>query len=323
MPRSYDGTLGSSLIGKTIGINQSHPKPYRIWSTTPAANQIVFDCALACIDAYFCKHQHDNKMLLWVLPSAMDKLGHDYGPDSLEVIDMLYHLDRQIKTFIDCVNTKTQKRKVLWVLTTDHGMCPLPEQMHKDGYKDAHRIMGPELVTQLNAHLHAQFGLSNIALHFHGMKLYVNEAALHALEKKERKLVKREIKRFISSQPGIKAVWSLKALQKACFQPNSLELLYQNQLFAGRTSSFITQTYPYSFITNHPKGSSHRSPYNYDTHIPLVIYQRAHHQRKVIEEKVFNTQLAPTLAHILDVPKPSACMTEVLPGIIFKEDPCF
>lgn len=70
-------------------------------------------------------------------------------------------------------------------------------------------------------------------------------------------------------------------------------------------------------------GTCHHTPYNYDTHIPIIIYQRAFHQRKVIDEKVYNTQLAPTLAHILEVPRPSACTADVLPGIIVKEDCCF
>ena len=65
-------------------------------------------------------------MLLWILPSSLDKLGHDYGSNSIETVDMLYHLDRQIKKFMDFVNDKTRKRNILWVVTSDHGIAPTP-----------------------------------------------------------------------------------------------------------------------------------------------------------------------------------------------------
>lgn len=320
---NYKGTQANkTMIGRTFCLSEKN-KQYEEFMLTPQANQLVFDAALACIDEHFCKCNSDEKMFLWVLPSALDKLGHAYGPNSIEAIDMIYHFDRQLKKFMDCVNTKTRKRNILWAMTSDHGICPIPEQLKEEGYSTARRIMGSKISEKLNEHLQKKFGLEKVAIFFNGSSLYVNEPLLKTVEKKKRKQVKKEIKSFICNQPGIKQVWTFNELRKLYLPPNSIESYFKNQLFKGRSSSFIVQSYPYNYIAQHEYGTGHRSPYDYDTHIPLIIYQRANYQRKVIHDRVTNTQFAPTLAHILGVPKPSASTTDILPGIIFKEDPCF
>ena len=75
------------------------------------------------------------------------------------------------------------------------------------------------------------------------------------------------------------------------------------------------QTYPYVIITNFPTGLSHKTPYEYDTHIPLILYQAGQIEGKKIYQKVWGLQLANTLAQILRVQKPSASTFDALPGI--------
>ncbi len=320
---NYKGAkYNTSMIGKTFCLSTANDQ-YKQFVQTPQANQLVFDAALACLDENFCKDNPNEKIMLWVLPSALDKLGHSYGPDSLEMIDMIYHLDRQIKKFVDCVHRKTRKQNVLWVVTSDHGISPIPEQVQQEGYTQARRILGPEVIKQLNAHLKTTFDLDNIGIYFNGTQLYVNEPMLNSLEKKKRKAIKKEITTFMRKQPGIKQVWTFNKLQKLYLEPGSIESFFKNQLFKGRSASFIVQPYPYVYVSKHEKGIGHRSPYDYDTHVPLMVYRRNHHQRKQIHEKVYITQIAPTLSYILGTPKPSACTTNVLPGIIWQADPCF
>lgn len=314
----YDNTM----IGKTFCLSSAQEQ-YKRFIQTPAANQLVFDAALACLDEHFCPCNPSEKCMLWVLPSALDKLGHDYGPDSVEMIDMIYHLDYQIKRFVDCVNARTRKRNVLWVVTSDHGICPIPEQVQQEGYPNACRLMGPDIIKQLNAYIQTTCNVSNIGMYFNGTQLYVNEPLLKSLAKPLRKKVKKEIILFMNTQPGIRQVWRFSKLKKQYIEPNTIEANFKNQLFEGRSAGFIVQSYPYVYVSKHTTGTGHRSPYNYDTHVPLMIYRRAHHQRKKIHKPVDITQIAPTLSYILGIPKPSACTAPILPGIIWRPDPCF
>lgn len=319
---SYTGTqLQQSLIGKTI---QGSTDKFKEFIMTPAANQLVFDAALACIDANFCKDDPDQKMLLWVLPSGLDKLGHAAGSDSIEVIDMIYHLDYQLKMFIDAVNDRTRKRNILWCLTADHGIAPTPEQMRQDGYTSAYRIDTTKLKQELNDLIQNKLDTSEpMVSAFHGNSVYINQKAFKSLDLQTRHEINKIIIKHLEAQPGIKKVWTFKELCMLPAQPNSIEQYYKNQLFKGRSGKFIIWTQPYCLLGRYPKGTDHMNPYDYNTHVPLIIYQRAYYQRKTIEEPVYTTQFAPTIAHILGVPRPSACTAPVLPGIIFKEDCCF
>jgi len=51
-------------------------------------------------------------MLLWLSLSTLDLVGHFYGPDSMEAIDTLYHVDRQIKDLMKFIAKKIDKKIV-------------------------------------------------------------------------------------------------------------------------------------------------------------------------------------------------------------------
>lgn len=317
---NYKGAqYNHSLIGKTFNLCDQRKE----FMQTPQANQLIFDIALACIQEHFCKKDPGQKLFMWVLPSALDKVGHNFGPENIEAIDTIYHLDRQIQNFMNCVNRITKKRNVLWVLTADHGMTLLPEQVEEQGYTGARRIMGPDVVKDLNAHLMKKFNVSNLVLLFNGNSIFVDEIRFTDLDKPLKKKISKEIKQFVSALDGIKNVWTLKEMIMLPTHRHTILDGFKNQIFKGRSGRFVVQSLPFVYVSQKAKGLSHQSPNSYDTHIPIMIYQRGKLQRKAIYDRVDNIQLAPTIAQILGVPRPSACTADILPGIIFKSDPCF
>ena len=97
--------------------------------------------------------QSCQELLLWVCLSPLDMVGHEFGPQSREVIDMIYHLDCQIEQFMDCVSDYLKRTDVLYVLTADHGVSPIPEIMNEEGYCAAHRINYAEILPDINSDL--------------------------------------------------------------------------------------------------------------------------------------------------------------------------
>ncbi len=71
--------------------------------------------------------------------SALDKVGHDFGPDSHEVQDMLIHLDTQLGLLLDKLDRDVGKGNYVVGLTSDHGVAPVPERVKAQGF-DAGRI---------------------------------------------------------------------------------------------------------------------------------------------------------------------------------------
>jgi len=117
----------------------------------------------------------------------------------------------------------------------------------------------------------------------------------------------------------IKRAWAYEQLKNAVFDLYTPEYKLQQQLYPGRSGNIIFQMAPYCQVSQYSSGTTHETPYDYDTHVPLVMYQKGSVERKIINETVLTLQVAPTIAHLMQVPKPSACTFSILPGIAGHE----
>ncbi len=285
-----------------------------LFTKLPTANQLLFDLARSCINHNLTRTGPD-KLLLWISLSSLDMLGHVYGPDSLEIIDMIYHLDKQLMDFIYFAHKKAGKRKTLFVLTADHGIAPIPEVVAGKGMSLAKRIMVKPLKEEMNTAIEQEFGIANFVQHFKTNQFYVDKVQLAAQEEATQKQIMNRLKEIIAAKPGIKSVWTFDELKNTTFGSGHLENYFKYQLYEGRSGDLICMPAPYSILTKHEAGTSHRSPYDYDTHVPLIIYQDKVLEPKKISCPVWIPQVPVTLAKILGVPRPSASTFDLLPGI--------
>jgi len=310
------------LFSKTIPIDHSQASPYTSFLQTPAANRLVFELARTCVDTHLSK-KPDDKILLWICPSALDHTGHEFGPNSIHITDLIYHLDLELFRLYKHVTKHIRKKDVLVLLTSDHGMGSSPEEMYTKGYPTAQRILTSKLQDALNIIAYDQSGYTDMIVGIKAPNIFFDVNKLNALSKAKRNEVLDACKQYLIAQPGIKDVWTAEELQKRSFEPTSLALYFKNQLYHGRNGQLIVQPDPYCFLTRHTTGASHKSPYNYDTHVPLIIYQVRSHERANIYSRTNCMQCAPTLSHLLGIPKPSATTQALLPGIVPTNDPCF
>lgn len=310
-----------SIAGKDIALTETPDGsgdrgPYELFAKTPTGNKALTDLAKACIDEYF-DYQKPDQMLLWVSYSGLDKISHPFGPESLETTDMLFHLDASVNDLITHANKKVGANKVLVVLTADHGVMPIPELVDNRGYHHARRIIAQDLIKQMNSHIEKKFELSSMVQSYASNQFYLNEKHLKDIPHNKLDAILHELKQVLVNQPGIKRVWTYRELAQSNYHLDldDLEAHYRNQLFKSRSGHLICQVYPYTLLTEHETGTSHSSPYDYDTHIPLMIYQRGTLERKKVWDRVWAQQLAGTLAQLLEVPRPSASTFRSLPGV--------
>jgi len=305
-----------SSINKSVCTNIKEIKKEKrnAFSTSPQANKLIFDLALACINAHSTE-KPNTEMLLWVCVSSLDKLGHTYGTEAIEMLDMVYQLDKQLQDFMDHITTKFDKKDVLFALTADHGSGPIVELMHERGLNGAKRISVTELTNSINEHINKTYNIENLVFKIKQPHCHLDMKAFDALDARLQEKIIQDIKVLLLQQRGIKEVWTYDELHNSSFDSNQLENYFKQQLFKGRSGQLIIQTYPYVVITNYSTGLAHKTPYEYDTHIPLILYQPGQLEGKKIYQKVWGLQLANTLAQILRVQKPSASTFEALPGI--------
>jgi predicted AlkP superfamily pyrophosphatase or phosphodiesterase len=278
---------------------------------TPHANQHLLDLAKTCLDNEYTNAK-ENVLFLWISISSLDKVGHEFGPESKEAIDTIYHLDKQLDSFIRYCKTKIGPKNVLFVLTADHGISPIPELMQQKGYTSAQRISGPDLVEKMNETAEKKFGVKNAIMAFKSNQFFLNRDI--DLPKKTMTKLLRTLKAVLSAHPGIKKVWTKNELSNTFYDPNKIEKFFTNQLYTPRSGDLICMPKPYCAVTKYTTGAAHRTPYEPDTHVPLILYQEGVLKHKTFSRKVWVPQVTTTLAHVLHIQQPEKTQYAILPG---------
>lgn len=291
---------------------------YRNFMKSPDASQMLLDLAYTCIEQELSCNKED-KLVVWVSISSTDFIGHEYGTQSDEYTDLIYQVDCQLKKFIRQVTRLLKSSDILWVLTSDHGSAPIPEIIQQEGYLRARRIDHNSLQESLNENIAKEHRIENAVAVIDSSNIYLNTKKIQFVGNTHQDGMYATLRSMLLNTPGIKRVWIAHELQKATFDPYTLEYNFQQQFYPGRSGDLIFQLDPYCVVSKYKSGTAHGSPYNYDTHVPLVIYQKGEFEQKIINETVLSLQFAPTLAHILKVPKPSTCTFNFLPGSIPHE----
>src|SRR5687767_764777 len=108
------------------------------WESSPFSDEYLAALATAAIDAMKLGRGPATDLLA-IGFSALDKVGHDFGPDSHEVQDVLIHVDTRIGALLDQLDREIGKGNYVVGLSSDHGVSPVPERVKALGF-DAGRI---------------------------------------------------------------------------------------------------------------------------------------------------------------------------------------
>lgn len=230
--------------------------------------------------------------------SAVDSVGHSYGPNSPEVLDAFLRLDKALGQLLDFLDRKVGQDNVAISLSADHGVMPLPEYRRKQklpgGRVDVQDVVCFQTVGR---ELEAKFGKERWFLE----GLYLNHDALdrHRLNQEE---MEQELARLIEQCPVVAKAWTRTQLESAAPGSDPYLQLFFNSFHSERSPDLFVQLKEFHLDSIWP-GTSHGSPYEYDTHVPMLILFPGI-SPATIEKRVNTVDLAPTLASLLNVPMP-------------------
>lgn len=305
---NYEFTApGSSFINKTYLLDTTHSfRPTKInpsrgrfcyLQNTPFLNNRIFECAKTVIQNTLGSNI-DDRLLLWLSLSSLDKVGHIMGPSSNEALDILYHLDAQLEKFFNWIDEKIGLSNTLIIFTSDHGMTDIPEISFKKGIIAAERISEVEFMNDLNDYIFDLYAIPNVIHAVMGLQLHLNESILHHINRKK---IEHSIVEYLKKKPYIHNAWSVKNLKKCATLP--IELAFKRQIYQGRTGQIMFQLKGNKLISHYPDGASHESPYSDDTHIPLIFYQKGVTRHQLDTSLIYAQQVANTVAYLLGVPQ--------------------
>jgi hypothetical protein len=110
----------------TGGLDALGPRYYDALISSPFGNELLLALAKRAIEKEGIG-TGDASDLLMLSFSSNDYIGHAWGPDSPEVLDVTLRTDLLLKELLDYLDAKVGKGRYVLVLSADHGVCPLPE----------------------------------------------------------------------------------------------------------------------------------------------------------------------------------------------------
>lgn len=302
-----DRTAGEGVLGGESDpvfphvIGKAGDKSRSAITPTPFANQLVIDFARAAL-AGEKLGQGSGPDLLCISFSANDYAGHRFGPHSQEVQDITLRLDRQLEVFFSHLDRTIGLEKVLIVLTADHGVAPNPEFATAQGMAGG-RINEGELMIDLMSKLSGEFGPEKFFINprLKDGQLFYNHKTI-----RDRGIQLDAFDTFIRewafNTGKYQHVYTRAQLLDGR-APGHFGKLVLNGYNAERSADMILIAKPFLIVTNSKTGTTHGSPYAYDTHVPVMFFGQGIKPGRYAD--LFNiTDIAPTLAEILRVEVP-------------------
>jgi len=240
--------------------------------------------------------------LLFVGAGSGDYIGHRYGPFSQEMQDYYIRFDRLLAGFLEFLDEQVGAGNYYLVLTSDHGVLPMPEELARRGV-DSRRIDATYtqdlIITPLALSLRdLSIDATPRSVLLYGLVMSFPEGTVsEETQTKLRRLVAERIR---------ESEFVADAYARDDAQPttdDAFRQLHWRSFRADRASDVIIRYKRNYLQRSEPGGTNHESPYDYDRHVPLIFWGPGI-TGAWYDREVRTVDIAPTVAALLGITPP-------------------
>ncbi|WP_310396832.1 alkaline phosphatase family protein [Hymenobacter sp.] len=271
---------------------------------TPFGNSITTDMALEALRAERLG-QRGTTDFLALSYSSTDYVGHQFGPNSIEVEDTYLRLDQELARLFAYLDQTVGQGQALVFLSADHGAAHSPE------FLKAHRlpsgVVSAALMRDtLQNRLARRHGPGKWVLDYENQQVYLNRQ-LAAEKKLKLHDLAEEVVQLLVEQPGVSRALTAEDVQKSHWDSGTLMYL-ENGYYPKRCGDVLVVLEPgwYEAYSIPAKGTTHGASWAYDTHVPLLFWGW-HVKPGASAAPVNVVDIAATLARLLHIQEPSGC----------------
>lgn len=275
---------------------------------TPFGNTLTKDLAIEALKGENLGKGKFTDMLA-ISFSPPDYIGHHYGPNSVEAQDIYLRLDKDIAELLKFLDTHIGRNNLLLFLTADHAAVEVPEYLKDNKIPSGYFNVGHALGSL--KYFYANTYGDSLVVNYMNQQVYLNDKKIE-----EKKLNKEEIlnkgAEYLMKFEGVAGTIASSALKINYFSGGNNHLI-QNGFYVKRSGDIILNFEP-GWIEYGKTGTTHGSPYSYDTHVPLIFYGGMIKPGNSADH-VNITDIAPTVTSLLNISFPNGCTGKPIPFI--------
>jgi predicted AlkP superfamily pyrophosphatase or phosphodiesterase len=273
---------------------------FDLWERSPYSDDYLARMAAHLIRAYkLGRGEHPD--YLGISFSALDYVGHAFGPESHEVQDTLIRLDRTIGDLFAVLDSEVGRGGYVVALSSDHGVAPIPEGLRARG-EDAGRVLNPEVAKVAEAAMTAAHGAGPHVALVEYANVYLTPTARERLAN-DASYVQPLID-AVSNMPGVERVFISSTLAG---KRNSGEPIERAAALSYHPdeSGDVTVILKPNWVGTNTSAATHGSARAYDQHVPVVFWGPPFRGGRY-STPASPADLAPTLASVIRLPMPGA-----------------
>ena len=248
--------------------------------------------------------------VLTVSFSSNDAVGHTYGPDSPEAHAESVGVDGTLARLFAALETAVGIENVLVVLTADHSVSPMPEVLESQKLPGG-RVRG-NFFERANQALEAKYGPGKWIEATAGTSPYFNYKLMD-----EQGIDRAEAENIVAAamrdHPQVARVYTRQQILNGRPAYDTIDERVLRSFNPRRSGDLEIVLDPYWIRSG--SGATHGSPYNYDSHIPLIFMGPGIKAGRYYQAAALN-DAAPTIAALLDIEMPSGSLGRILDEII-------
>ncbi|WP_374754304.1 alkaline phosphatase PafA [Dyadobacter tibetensis] len=277
---------------------------FEVITNTPWGNTLTKEMAIEAIKGENMGRNGETDFLA-VSFSTPDKIGHRVGPNSIEQQDDFLKLDREFADLFNFLDSWVGKGEYTVFLSADHGVADVP------GFAKANKlpgglVSGSEVKKVIQQTLDTKFGKADYIVADENHQLYLNHDLL-AEKGFTVNQVKDALKQALLPMDGIADIVNLNELNNGSLNGYQAEL-FKNNVHAKRSGDIQIIIQP-GYLFGNTTGTSHGTPYNYDTQVPFVMFGWGVKKGETLR-RTSVCDIAPTISALLKILPPSGNVGE-------------
>ena len=289
---------------------------YNIITSTPFGNDLLTEMTKAAIEGEQLGRGTWTDFLT-ISFSSTDIIGHATGPNAVEMEDVYIRLDRDIEDLLTMLDQKIGIGNYTLFLTADHAVAEVPQYM-RDNKIPAGYFNLNDLQINLNTYLRKYFPGKEIIGNISNYQVFLNQDAFGGDPKTSGidLLVTTElIGNYLMTQEGVASVYTENMIRQTNYSEGGIKGMVARGYNARRSGDIAYVLEPGWIEATKIQGSTHGSPYSYDTNVPVLFYGRGIKNGSSVRYHPI-TDIAPTLSILLNIKFPSGCTGQPIEEVL-------